>query len=268
MSISVFYHHVLQAAEQSEKPVAEILEAISKAGVSGVEMDLYNFSDEIDHTALIHSAGIKCECVNAHYSMETEFDEKQAQAHIDAAIACGSYRILVVPGYLSVEEEISLGKVIHDKKAVYSFLEACPTAVKIAEGLNRITQMAHEKGVTVTIEDFDNTASPLSGLNALLWYFDKVPHLKCTFDTGNFVTYGDDLFDAWNQLKDRIVHIHCKDRSDFPIAVGDGYLPLSELFQTIVQSGYNGAFAIEHYGAVDQLTCIMRSAGFIAQATV
>ena len=266
MFISVFYHHVLIASEQTGKSIPEILGLIKDGGISGVEMDLYNFSDSIDHLALIRSAGFSPVCVNAHYSMETDFDETQAQAHIDAAISCGAKIILVVPGYLSEAEGESLGRVIHSKDETYAFLDACPTAVKIAESLRKITQMAAEKGITVTVEDFDNTASPLSGLYSLMWYLDKVPDLKCTFDTGNFITYNDDPFDAWNQLKDRVVHIHCKDRSDKPIAVGDGILPLTELLLMITDSGYDGALAIEHYGAVNQLECMQHSAAFLSKA--
>ena len=263
MKISVFYDHILNASKQTGKPVADILAEAAAAGIQAVELDLHNFSDTADHLKLIADAGISAACINAHYSMDRAFDTAQAEAHIDAALRAGTNTILVVPGYLSEEEGAALGKVIHDKAATFSFLENCPAAVRIADGLTKIVAMASEKGVTVTIEDFDNTSSPLSGLNAMLWYLEKIPHLMCTFDTGNFITHGDDLFDAWEALKDRVVHVHCKDRGEGVVSFGGGQLPCAEVLRKMKADGYEGFGAIEHYGAVDHLSCILRSAAYV-----
>jgi len=268
MRSSVFYDHILNAALQSGKPLDQVLSTVAEAGIQAVELDLYNFSDTTDHCALLKSAGVETACVNAHYSMERGFDEHQAQAHIDAAISCGANKILVVPGYLSQEEGKALGNVIHDKDATFSFLDSCGNALRIAEGLARITDLATQRGVTVTIEDFDNTSSPLSGLNSMLWFLEKIPQLMCNFDTGNFVTHGDDLFDAWELLKDRVVHCHCKDRGNGPVAIGDGYLPCDQILRRMAQDGYTGYVAIEHYGAPDQLSYILRSAAYLSSLSI
>ena len=259
MKISVFYDHILNASKQTGKPVEDILAAAAGAGVQAVELDLYNFSDTTDHLKLLSQAGIKAACVNAHYSMDRSFDAVQAQAHVDAALRAGADKILVVPGYLSEDE----GAALHDKTATFSFLEACPAAVRIAEGLARIVGMGAAKGVTVTIEDFDNGSSPISGLNAMLWYLEKIPGLMCTFDTGNFITHSEDLFEAWEALKDRVVHVHCKDRGEGVVSFGGGQLPCSQILKKMKEDGYSGYGAIEHYGAADQLSCLLRSAGFI-----
>jgi len=263
MKISVFYDHILNASKQAGKPVEDILAATAGAGIQAVELDLYNFSDTTDHLKLLSQAGIQAACVNAHYSMDRFFDAAQAEAHVDAALRAGTNMILVVPGYLSEEEGAALGKVIHNKAATFFFLEACPAAVRIADGLAKIVEMAAAKGVTVTIEDFDNGSSPLSGLNAMLWYLEKIPGLMCTFDTGNFITHGEDLFEAWEALKDRVVHVHCKDRGEGVVSFGGGQLPCAEILRKMKADGYGSYGAIEHYGAADQLSCLLRSAGFI-----
>ena len=183
--------------------------------------------------------------------------------HIDAALQAGTNTILVVPGYLSEEEGAALGKVIHDKAAPFTFLENCPAAVRIADGLAKIVEMGFQKGITVTIEDFDNTTSPLSGLNAMLWYLEKIPGLMCTFDTGNFVTHNDDLFEAWEALKDRVVHVHCKDRGEGVVSFGGGPLPCREIQKKMKEDGYDGYGAIEHYGAIDHLSAILQSTAFM-----
>ena len=263
MKISVFYDHVLNASKQTGKPLEAVLAEVAEAGIQAVELDLYNFSDTTDHLKLLSDAGIRTACVNAHYSMDRAFDADQAQAHVDSALRAETDKILVVPGYLSREEGAALGKVIHDKAATFSFLEACPAAVRIAEGLARIVEMGASKGVTVTIEDFDNTASPLSGLNAMLWYLEKIPQLMCTFDTGNFITHSEDVFEAWEALKNRVVHVHCKDRGEGVVSFGGGQLPCADLLRKMKADGYEGFGAIEHYGAVDHLSCILKSAAFM-----
>ena len=263
MKISVFYDHILNAAKQTGRPVEDILSEVTAAGIQAVELDLHNFNDTIDHLKLITDAGIRAACINAHYSMDRSFDANQAEAHIDAAVKAGTSTILVVPGYLSEEEGDLLGKVIHDRAATFSFLEGCPAAVCIAEGLARIVDMASAKDVTVTIEDFDNTSSPLSGLNAMLWYLEKIPGLMCTFDTGNFVTHNDDLFQAWDALKDRVVHIHCKDRGEGVVSFGGGHLPCADILKKMKEDGYDGHGAIEHYGAIDHLSAILQSTAFM-----
>lgn len=264
MRLSIFYDHVVKASQQSGKSIAEILSAISDSGIQAVELDLFHLDEPQEHLAYLKTAGIKVACVNAFYSMEKEFNEEQACAHIDAAIRCGADHILVVPGFLSEQEGACLGDVIHDKKETYSFLDRCPSAVRIAEGLARITEMAKSRGISVTIEDFDNTASPVSGLNSMLWYLDKIPDLKCTFDTGNFITHNDDLFEAWACLKERVIHVHCKDRGTGPVAIGGGTLPIARILNDISKDGYKGYTAIEHYGSSDQLGYMLRSAAYIS----
>jgi len=123
--------------------------------------------------------------------------------------------------------------------------------------------MAAATGVTVTIEDFENGSSPLSGVQEMLWYLEKIPGLMCTFDTGNFITHGEDLFEAWEALKDRVVHVHCKDRGEGVVSFGGGQLPCAEILRKMKADGYGSYGAIEHYGAADQLSCLLRSAGFI-----
>lgn len=62
-----------------------------------------------------------------------------------------------------------------------------------------------------------------------------------------------------------MIHVHCKDRGTQSVAVGDGYLPMAESLTDILQSGYQGYFAIEHFDAPEQENCIRRSAAKIQE---
>ena len=47
------------------------------------------------------------------------------------------------------------------------------------------------------------------------------------------------------------------------LAVGDGRIPIKEVVTKLLSSGYNGYFAIEHFGAGDQIKFMERSARFL-----
>lgn len=263
MNISVFYAHILDAATQSGLSIDAILAKVKAAGIDAVEMDLHNFSQETDHPSLVHNAGLSVSCVNGFYRLEKEFDEEMAVSHVEAAASCGADKILVVPGFLTEAEGQTMKPLVYDREQLFRFLENNTTAQKMVAGLARITSIAKEKNIQVVIEDFDNPASPISSLLGVSWFLEKVPELGCAFDTGNFIIHGEDLYESWDMLKDRVIHVHCKDRSDSAIAVGSGKLPLKKLLTQMIRDGYRGTLAIEHYGAADQLSAMVQSAEFM-----
>ena len=84
---------------------------------------------------------------------------------------------------------------------------------------------------------------------------------------------------AYEVLKDYIVHVHCKDRNADPAltgehrynrgllaaAVGSGYLPMKEILDRLKESGYEDYIAIEHFNAADQVAFMEQSAAFLQQ---
>lgn len=113
----------------------------------------------------------------------------------------------------------------------------------------------------------------------LLWFMENVPGLKFTLDTGNFAYSDEDAVQAYEVLKDYIVHVHCKDRNVDPAltgehrynrgllaaAVGSGYLPMKEILDRLKESGYEDYLAIEHFNAADQVAFMEQSAAFLQQ---
>ena len=87
--------------------------------------------------------------------------------------------------------------------------------------------------------------------------------MKGTFDTGNLIIHSEDVLTAWDLLRDRIVHVHCKDRGAESVAVGDGYIPVEGVLNRMTEAGYEGYLAIEHFDAADQESCIKKSAAFL-----
>ena len=42
-----------------------------------------------------------------------------------------------------------------------------------------------------------------------------------------------------------------------------GYMPVARIVEDLLDRGYDGYFAIEHFGAKDQLSCIRESAKYL-----
>ena len=79
--------------------------------------------------------------------------------------------------------------------------------------------VVHAKGET--LEDFDGPVQPFARMYQLLWFMENVPGLKFTLDTGNFAYSDEDAVQAYEVLKDYIVHVHCKDRNVDPALTGE-----------------------------------------------
>ena len=105
------------------------------------------------------------------------------------------------------------------------------------------------------------------------------PGLRCGFDTGNFLYNEEDAVKSFYLFRPYIASVHCKDRAFtentgspcvtianrklYPVAVGDGNLPIEKMMRVLLDSGYTGSFAAEHFGSIEQLKCMERSAAFL-----
>ena len=69
------------------------------------------------------------------------------------------------------------------------------------------------------------------------------------FDTSHFAVAGIDLFEAWDMLSDRVVHLHVSDNlgtgKDSHAPVGEGVLPLEAFLAHVGATGYTGTVTLE-----------------------
>lgn len=264
MKISVFYDHILQAAEQTGKPVPVLLKEAKDAGIDAVEIQMTYLNEHEETYGLLKDAGLEVSCVYEFYEMDSKDETKRAQCHVDTAKRAKAGKILVVPGFFA-EETNDYVACIGDYQKTAAFLSQNEKALKMAEGMAEITAMAKTQGILTVIEDFDNINSPIACVNGMKWYLEQIPDLRVTFDTGNFIIHKEDIFAAWEVLKEKVVHVHCKDRDAQSVAVGEGCIPMKEILGKIMESGYDGYLAIEHFDAADQETCIKTSARFLRE---
>lgn len=147
---------------------------------------------------------------------------------------------------------------------------------RMVQGMMRLSELAKENGLTLTIEDYDDAMSPIATIGGMKIFLDTIPDLKVAFDTGNFAFSGDDVLDAKREFIGRTRHVHLKDRlwtrtgtGDpkecpdgtllWPCAVGDGDLPIKEILQELKAVGYNGYAMAEFFGAASYSELIEKS---------
>ena len=260
MKLSVFYHHICEAAQQSGKTVSEVIDIAKSLGINYLEFDIADLKN--DETAVfLYDSGMKISSVYGFYDFANSDDLGGAFYHCDRAAELGSEKIMLIPGFYSA----------NDKSVMESERK------KMLSAMKRVCEYAHEKGLTPTIEDFDDFLSPISTSERMLDFVNEIPYLKVTFDTGNFMYSAESENYAFERLRPYIVHVHCKDRSMTPdercemkcavdgtemyaCPTGDGCAAVAHIVKELVKDGYDGIFTIEHFGAYDQLMFMKKSA--------
>ena len=266
MRLSVFFDHILQAKEQTGKPLEELLAGVRDAGMEAVEINLTYLCENSQVWDALQNAGLGISCIYEFYDMGHYDETEKAKKHVDTAVSVGAKRILVVPGFLAGEASKEMQKCMTVKENIVAFFEGNKEIIGMAEGLSFAAKYGKEKGVTVTVEDFDGLDSPLAGMYGIHWFLQQVPELMYTLDTGNFLFYGEDVLNAFELLKERIAHVHCKDRqpeNKASVQTGTGYIPFTEIIDRLNAQNYDGYLAIEHFDVAGQDECMRGSAEFL-----
>ena len=266
MKISVFFDHILQAKEQTGKSLEELLAGVRNAGVEAVEINLTYLCEHFDVVNVLKHADLGISCIYEFYDMGHYDESEKAKKHVDTAVSVGAKRILVVPGFLSGEASKEMQKCMPVKENIVAFFEGNEEIKGMAEGLSFAAKYGKEQEVIVTVEDFDGLDSPLAGMHGIHWFLRQVPELMYTFDTGNFLFYGEDVLEAFELLRDRIAHVHCKDRqpeTNASVQTGTGYIPFVPVLEKLKKQNYNGYLAIEHFDVEGQEECMRGSAEFL-----
>lgn len=253
MKISVFYHHILEAANQEHCTEEEILKKIKAAGITAIELDRDGISDTDKLCEILKTYGFSVSNIYGFYDFSKTEDLEKCEKHIKLAKDVKADKIMIVPGFYSEVDEML--RTVELKKMI--------------EGTKKLCEIAEENAIRATIEDFDDDKSPLCSLVGMTDFLKQIPSLYVTLDTGNFIISGEDELMAFETLKSRIIHVHCKDRayeengSMCASTVGGGFIKMSEIFTGLVKMNYSGILTIEHFGAENYLEFMLKSAEWI-----
>lgn len=106
---------------------------------------------------------------------------------------------------------------------------------------------ADERGTRLGMENLYPVAG--QAFSSVITPRDLAPFRHVVFDTSHFAVAGIDLFDAWDAIGDRVVHLHVSDNlgngRDSHAPIGDGVLPLADFLGRVGASGYTGTVTLE-----------------------
>jgi len=272
MQIATFYDHVKDIARQEGIGLTEALQRVRGLGITHLEVmqnSVVGREDELGHE--LAYVGLEISTIPAYFDFGRDTDvEKQAVPTLEAAQFLGAKKILAIPGFTRE------GDSPEERQRQMESMIAC---------MGRLAELAGRYGVSLVMEEYDNPLAPFATVEGVRSFLDGCPALGCCFDTGNFRFMAEDELAAYDQLKDRIAHVHLKDRAFspawgthavtaadgqvlYPAPVGKGEIQIAQVLDRLKRDGYEGICTIEHYGAGNMWAVMQESAGWLRENTL
>jgi sugar phosphate isomerase/epimerase len=144
-----------------------------------------------------------------------------------------------------------------DIRAKFEYCKRAGIGVIVAgdptsETLPRLEKFVKEYDIRIAIHNHGPEdklwPSPLDILKSLK---GTDPRIGCCIDVGHTVRAGTDVVDAIHAVGPRLFNIHIKDLTDFTkkesqVAVGEGLMPVREIFAALDGIGYKGFVDLEY----------------------
>ena len=129
---------------------------------------------------------------------------------------------------------------------------------KVRGHVTTFAERCLKEGIDLVVESFDNEASLCYGIERLLSLLDQSKNLGVAFDIGNFTFAQEDPIVAYETFKNRVRHVHVKDRASLddmtPVPAGTGVSKIQEVLQKMEKMGYDGWYTIEVFGSKQMLS--------------
>lgn len=245
MKIAAFYENILQASRASGISVPEILQRLKDLGMDNIYLtpDSWKMDEEMLRETL-PKIGLGIEGMHCWVRFTEDPETTLYQDYIDLALSIGAKNILLIPGMLSG------GNTVRDLE-------------RMVAGMKKAVAYGQEKGLPVTMEDFDSVHAPNNCIAGLKYFTDSVPGLAVAFDTGNFAFFQENELEALPLFEDRIATLHLKDRSlekwnpngrpfvradgspVYSCPVGSGCIHIREVVDRMKELGYDGGMIAE-----------------------
>lgn len=243
--ISIFADHIKTVASQQQMSFSKAAQTIREIGYAGADVRVKQDPEEIrilDSLGFAHS----CAIADINYCTGDDVTALEDEA-LEFMRKYGYDRILIVPGLYKGNDKLDVSKRI-----------------------GAFAARAAQEGLTVMVEDYDNRRSPCFNTELLSNMFEKAPKLYHVFDTGNYIVAGEDCMEALYQFRNRIAHVHLKDRTSATdmtcTAIGAGCIPEADFIRELLGSGYDGWLTVEHFGVKDVLAAARESYSFVLAA--
>lgn len=144
-----------------------------------------------------------------------------------------------------------------DIRAKFEYCKRAGISVIVAgdptpETLPRVEKFVKEYDIKIAIHNHgpEDPVWP-SPLDILKLVKNLDPRIGCCIDVGHTVRAGTDVVQAIHEVGPRLLNVHMKDLTDFhskesQVAVGDGIMPIREIFAALIETRYNGFVDLEY----------------------
>lgn len=265
-TLATFYDHIRDISQQENISVTEAMQEAAHVGVRLLEISqncILGREREVERELAASGLGISSIPSYFDFGRDTDVD-KQSAATLKAARYFGVKKLLVIPGFFGEKDSAN---------------ERAGQVRNMIDCINLLAEKSAQHGISLVMEDYDSTTAHFSTISGVKDFLDNCPELSCCFDTGNFRFSAEDELEAYAALREKITHVHFKDRSYaktdgfdklavdgqtlYPCAVGSGDIKLEEIATRLKSDGYDGVIAAEYYGAANALDTLRQSAKWI-----
>lgn len=211
-------------------PLGWVMDVIADAGYSGVEVLLAHNPETREPGAILRYA---------------------REAGLEVPVLHGPYMLLLrnVLGADYIEKSRRSLEVAAEAGAQILVAHAPLRWERLARWWtsNEADAEAAEVGVAFAMENL----FPVRGVSfsCVITPEQLAPFTHVVFDTSHFGVAGVDLFEAWEALGDRVVHLHVSDNlgtgTDSHAPIGAGVLPLERFLAYVGASGWSGTITLE-----------------------
>lgn len=263
MKISVSMYSLASTIKKENWSVLEFIDYAKRISIEGVELlDIYwknpeDIEQEID---LVKKALKENNLQVSAYDVSNNFvkDSKEEQ----------NKEVLKVLDGIQIAKKLGTNIVRVFCGDLHENLTFENGAELIVSGLKRCAEMAETERVYLAIENHGLLAGKSAQVNNIIQEVNS-PFVKSTFDTGNFLLVHESPEEAFDQMKNEIVHVHFKDfrekeeneqlngfRSTEGIELigvipGDGKVNLEYIVNELKEMKYDGWLSIEYEGLED-----------------
>jgi sugar phosphate isomerase/epimerase len=183
--------------------------------------------------------------VKDHLPMDPQQEQAALADYSAAAIIPHAAGVI----YFDKDEDADIrAKFEYCKRANISVIVAGPSP----ETLPRVEKFAKQFDMRIAIHNHGPEdklwPSPLDVLKSVK---NMDSRMGCCIDVGHTVRTGTDVVQAIHEVGARLFNMHIKDLTDFnekdsQVAVGEGKMPIREIFQTLVAMKYEGFVDLEY----------------------
>jgi len=239
------------AASRTAQGIAQAVRASGKPtplrfGIATYTFRNFSRAQLIAFSKQLHVYDLNCKDVKDHLPLDASLE---AQALADYAAAGIKLHAAGVISFPTDDENDIRSKFDYAKRAGVPVIVAGDVA---PAALPRIEKFVREYGIRFAIHNH----GPEDGLypspfDVLKRVNDLDPRMGCCVDLGHAARAGSNLAEAIHAAGPRLFNVHIKDLTSFhdkqsQVAVGEGILPIREIFAALIAINYSGFVDLEY----------------------